>query len=153
MNSKYIAIAKSNGFFLDRNVKNDILTSTQRPILYWIDEVGDKKKDIDRYRMEILPNFRIWFNNGVRTLGVGANYDLICAAQSANIKIDSDSVSCILAIARKYENIEQEDIEVIVGALERYKAKNIPINLELANRPMLYALPQEEVEVEIEKHL
>lgn len=120
--------------------------------MFWIDEVGDKKKDFVRFKLEILPNFRKWFDNGVSTLGVGTNYDLICAAQQEGIPIDSDSVACMLAIARKYENLKPEDIDVIVGALYRYNSKNIPINLELANRPMLYVLPQED-SVEIKKHL
>ena len=120
--------------------------------MFWIDEVGDKKKDFVRFKLEILPNFRKWFDNGVSTLGVGTNYDLICAVQRAGITINSDSVACILAIARKYKNISQDDIDVIIGALERYNSKNIPINLELANRPMLYVLPQED-SVEIKKHL
>ena len=94
-NYEYLLLAQQNGFFQDGYMENDIATCSDWVITWWIDELGDKKKDKQKFLMEILPNFKRWFSNGVCSNGVGMHYEILKMAERMGIKIDANTFSCI----------------------------------------------------------
>lgn len=76
-NRKWIEIAKECGLFKDGYDKKDITASDDYVIIHWIDELDKATLDEDTFRNEIIPAFKRWFDNGVRTTGVGRFYNII----------------------------------------------------------------------------
>ena len=48
-NYVYLLLAQENGFFQDGYDEEDIATCSDWIIVWWIDELGDKKKDTKKF--------------------------------------------------------------------------------------------------------
>ena len=90
-NYDYILIARENGFFQDGWDLNDIATCSDWVVVHWIDELGEKKSDKEKFEKEILPTFERWqHKNRLDSTGVGRYYDFLKQAELYGIKIDKD---------------------------------------------------------------
>ena len=69
-NYDYLLLAKQNGFFQNGWDSEDIASCDDWVITWWIDELGEKKQDEEKYKNEILPTFKRWFSNGIKSNGV-----------------------------------------------------------------------------------
>ena len=77
-NYDYILLARENGFFQDGWDLDDIATCSDWVVAHWIDELGEKKFDKERFEKEILPTFERWqHKNKIDSTGVGRYYDFI----------------------------------------------------------------------------
>lgn len=88
-NYDYILLARENGFFQDGWDLDDIATCSDWVVAHWIDELGEKKFDKERFEKEILPTFERWqHKNKIDSTGVGRYYDFLKRAELNGIKID-----------------------------------------------------------------
>ncbi len=143
-NYEYILLAQKHGFFTDGYIKSDIATCNDWVIVWWIDEIRDLKKDKEKFVSEILPNFKRWFSNGIRSTGVGMLYDSLKMAEQQGIKIDSGAFDCIgtLLPADMYFNHDYStalgraayfENKEILENLKRFHANGVPICYELGS--------------------
>lgn len=94
-NYDYLLLAKQNGFFQNGWDSEDIASCDDWVITWWIDELGEKKQDEEKYKNEILPTFKRWFSNGIKSNGVGRYYDFLKSAEIYGLKVDKGFFDCI----------------------------------------------------------
>ena len=94
-NYDYLLLAKQNGFFQNGWDSEDIASCDDWVITWWIDELGEKKQDEEKYKNEILPTFKRWFSNGIKSNGVGRYYDFLKSAEIHELKVDKGFFDCI----------------------------------------------------------
>ena len=94
-NYDYLLLAKQNGFFQNGWDPEDIASCDDWVITWWIDELGEKKQNEEKYRNEILPTFKRWFSNGIKSNGVGRYYDFLKSAEIHGLKVDKGFFDCI----------------------------------------------------------
>ena len=102
-NYEYLLKAKEYGFFQNGWDPEDIASCDDWIITWWIDEIGDIKKDQNKFINEVLPTFKRWFSNGINAVGVGRYYDFLKLAELNGIKIDSEFFECV----SEFDYVEQ----------------------------------------------
>jgi len=144
-NYDYILLAQKYGFFQDGYIKDEIATCSDWVIVWWIDELGKKKEDKDIFVSEILPTFKRWFSNGLRSTGVGTYYDILKLAEIKGIKVDNNSFQCLncLFLPNNYSLDENFDnyssisnyfyVISIINNLKEFYKKGLPINYNLGD--------------------
>lgn len=144
-NYVYLLLAQENGFFQDGYDEEDIATCSDWIIVWWIDELGDKKKDTKKFVQEILPNFKRWFSNGINSNGVGQFYDALKMAEINGIKIDNSSFDCISGLVggiddsliqqyNSYRELSEHFItKEIFDNIKKFNKSGIPLCFSLAN--------------------
>ena len=127
-NKEYIELAK-------RSISRDIEDTV---IIYWIDELGDRKKDFNRYMNEVLPTFKRWYNNGVSTLSIGTYYDLIKSIEDFGVTIDRGVIIFILGVSQKYnfvgKKLGEDDIHRMKHVLYFHQANGLSIDYKLTDK-------------------
>lgn len=142
-NYEYLLLAQENGFFQDGYDKEDIATCTDWIITWWIDEIGDKKKDKDKFVQEILPTFKRWFSNGVDSTGVGRYYETLKMAERNGIKINEGAFECISCLTRRTDSSLNQEYNSYESISDHFKTKEIMDNLKRFNKsgiPLCYPL-------------
>lgn len=144
-NYDYLLLAQKYGFFQDGYIEDDIATCSDWVVVWWIDELGKKKEDKDKFVSEILPTFKKWFSNGLRTTGVGCYYDILKLAEVNGIKINNNSFQCFNRLFlpndyfadenfNNYSNISSYFHGVdTINKLKEFHEKGLPINYDLGN--------------------
>lgn len=143
-NYEYLLLAQKHGFFTDGYIKSDIATCSDWVVAWWIGEIGDLKKDKEKFVSEILPNFKRWFSNGIKSTGVGMWYDSLKMAEQQGIKIDRNAFDCICALlpvdmyfdhdySTALGRVAYFENKEILENLKRFHANGIPICYELGS--------------------
>ena len=144
-NYDYLLLAQKYGFFQDGYIEDDIATCSDWIIVWWIDELGKKKEDKDKFVSEILPTFRRWFSNGLKSTRVGCYYDILKKAEVYGIKVDNNSFQCLNRLFlpneysldvnfNNYSKISNYFYGVgIINDLKEFHEKGFPINNNLGD--------------------
>ena len=139
-NYEYLLIAKNHGFFQDGYDSEDIATCSDWVVVWWIDEIGKLKENKEQYINEILPAFKRWQKNGIKSNGVGFVYNYLKLAEINGIKIDEDSFECISAFPKIREKRKKTNFKTgydkavdyfesmeIINNLKRFNANGVPL--------------------------
>lgn len=138
-NYAYLLLAQQNGFFQDGYDKDDIATCSDWVVAWWINELGERKKDKKKFVEEFLPRFKRWIANGVNSTGVGSLYEILKMAEISGIRINSDSFSCIsgllsiknLSLQNDFSDFDSMSkyfaIKKIIDNLVEFNKKGIPL--------------------------
>lgn len=94
-NYDYLLLAKQNGVFQNGWDSQNIASCDDWVIAWWIDELGEKKQNEEKFKNEILPTFKRWFSNGIKSNGVGRYYDILKRAEMYGLKVDRGLFDCI----------------------------------------------------------
>jgi len=94
-NYNYLLLAKQNGFFQNGWHPEDIASCEDWVVTWWIDELGERKQDEEKFKNEILPTFKRWFSNGIKSNGVGRYYDFLKSAEIHGLKVDDGFFDCV----------------------------------------------------------
>ena len=141
-------LIKRNKEYIEQAKRYTSLDIENTVIAYWIDELGDRKKDLTEYLKDFLPSFKRWYSNGVSILGIGSNYDLIKSIENFGITIDRSVINFILGVSERYKligkNIEEDDILRMKRTLYLYQTNKRPINYRLTDK---FEIPTDEKKI------
>lgn len=144
-NYENLLIAKQLGLFRDGYDKDNIETCSDWVIALWIDELDEIKNNKEKFKKEVIPTFKRWFNNGTTTNGLGYYYDVLVMAERKGICIDNNIFAFISGLVKinDVKNLKEIDnyeskltyfkIEDIINNLIKFKNNGIPINYYSAN--------------------
>lgn len=141
-NKSYIEIAKTKGFF---HGNEDISLCDDYIIVHWIAGLNKEHLSIERFVNEILPVFKSWYENGVKTNYVGEIYDFLMLAEMNGIEINDKSYDCLVSVAwgLKLSNINGVTLDSInvrnealkiIKRLKHFQELGLPFCQALSNQ-------------------
>lgn len=134
-NYDYLLLAKQNGFFQDGWDPEDIASCEDWVVAWWIDELGEKKQNEEKFKNEILPTFKKWFSNGIKSNGVGRYYDFLKSAEIYGLKVDKGFFDCITWLDSRKTDKDLSN-ESMLNGIKSYS----DIMRHFENRDMLESL-------------
>lgn len=134
-NYDYLLLAKQNGFFQNGYDPEDIASCDDWVIAWWIDELGEKKQNEEKFKNEILPTFKRWFSNGIKSTRVGIYYEILKSAEIHGLKVDRGLFDCINWLNSRKPNKDLSN-ESILNSKNSYS----DIISHFENRDMLESL-------------
>ncbi len=141
-NAYYINIAKELGFFSENE---DIALCSDYIIVHWIAGLKKDNLSISKFKEEILPNFRIWQQNGLNNNYVGEIYDFLVLAEMYGLTINKNTYNCLLDLTwlsldvRKINSTDVDNIliraqaEEIIKKLIHFQELGLPLGHILAH--------------------
>lgn len=124
--------------------REDLDTNRREMILAWVNELDKKRLTKKKFHNQILPHFRIFYERGIRGLGIGTDYNILAIAEKYGLEVTSDVVECIRLVMKTHDLEMPNDIEnmsstrklfAVVGMirnLRRFQLQGYPVDKDLA---------------------